>query len=34
MHGYTTGTLDLLHDGHFQILRLMRQQCARLTVQE
>ncbi len=32
MHGYTTGTFDLLHDGHFQILRLMRQQCARLTV--
>lgn len=30
--GYTTGTFDLPHDGHFQILSLMRAQCDHLTV--
>jgi len=32
MRGYTTGTFDLPHDGHFQILRQMRGQCDHLTV--
>ena len=32
MRGYTTGTFDLAHEGHFAILRHMRGQCGHLTV--
>lgn len=30
--GYTTGTFDLTHEGHFRILRAMKTRCARLVV--
>ena len=30
--GYTTGTFDMVHEGHFHILRHMRQRCDHLTV--
>ena len=32
MIGYTTGTFDFVHEGHFQLLRNMKQRCTTLIV--
>lgn len=32
MIGYTTGTFDFVHEGHFQLLRHMKQRCTTLIV--